>query len=304
MKTDRFVKVMLIMSSSLFRASLLFSNIKPSRILSAINILFCLFLVGCSNTSDDTNIASNSITQKTQNTGLDKNAEEYALTEINKLVTNCNGIYYMASSGLIELRNPQIIVESAKLGEADNLNKISWKGKVRLVSKITRGYDMSKYVWADWQDGERAVEVSISRKNEKWQTDFKPQAFALMCNEMPFNNVETLKQQDAEAQIFIEKAANAVFSKCGEYYVASLSGITPYKTKLLNFKVGRKKDFDSYYHNGYHGWIYRGSGEVKYSEKWTSENNSTTSDTLSKAKGGDWEANWGYQKTTCAVLNE
>lgn len=74
---------------------------------------------------------------------------------------------------LYQLRGPRIVVSRNSISEADQLNGLTWQGRVSLDAEavrtcLLRGYGKTGKAWSEWSQGEPGGAMAIERRNGQW----------------------------------------------------------------------------------------------------------------------------------------
>lgn len=141
---------------------------------------FGLLFISCASPANtnvnkpSTNPISSSSTPKVSTPSF----EEQAKTEVKNAVeakyfTKCKGSdsYFTSREGYTEFRNPSFVIENVSpLTEADQLNNVTWKGRVQF--KYAAARNLNNRVWSDWKGYTpyQVYFINAVLKNGVWQT--------------------------------------------------------------------------------------------------------------------------------------
>lgn len=188
--------------------------------------------------------------------GSDKDVDVYS-QKLAKKVTVCDGASYVSpKSGKynvefgedvfeIKLANPTVVKTSFEISPVDKeLNRIEWKGAIRLNVKVFRRYTFETQSWSDWRevpknDAFRFGLTYLTKKNGSWEVEESgfPEAKLdnISCKNIPFLNSTYFNQMNADAKNEAEKYFSKIFSKCGEYYYGTkgYGGYKMWRTKEI-----------------------------------------------------------------------
>ena len=282
-------------------------------------LAICFFSFGCNSsiTSNKSLVTSanskeqlkekvSEIVDNSDKSQLDREAEELAKPELEKTFTSCGGnFYHLERNVLLEIKEPKIEAKSERPSEADELNNISWKGEVSVTTfGVTRSYNLTKYEWNEWLDNSLFKEsVELMRKNGKWEKTLPTTKKQLACQELPFNILEKIKQQDIEAQITAEKEVKPYFIKCGNSFYFNIFG---YQYKGNQFKVMAERTSTHEYYGLEYEVRVKGITEFLPGDHWTS----VGEDGLKRGKSvgvitkenENWRLQEGLKKMNCSEI--